>query len=469
MPVSIESTITDCLSHFDYEDAIILAEAYYAKTKTDEALNLYAHSLMQANRLLDAYDLLKREGFERTGRSRFLFARCAFGLKKLDEADCALRQESVSNNVQLYEGFDEATAGHAHVLFGKILSETNRLAQAKRQYGFAMTVNPLMWSAIRAYYQIGGEALQSLPKRTSTRRGSVGASADKSVVEWIHLMAEVQEQLSLFHCEEALSLLEHVPSIYQSLAFTLRIKGTILFELSDNKRCAEVFCELRRLYPTRIEGMENYSTALWQLQDNHRLSALATELVNSHRESPITWCVVGNLLSLQKQHESAIESFERAIQMNPRFAYAYSLLGHELTGLGNVQRAQEAFRQATIHSPNDYRSLYGQGQVYYKTEEYLNAKAVLQKAVQINSRNTVLLCQLALVEHAMNNNTEAMKHLNNALKLDPNSVVCRFHKARILFDIKEYKQAEQELNELKVLSPDEAHVFLFVGTCSQKA
>jgi anaphase-promoting complex subunit 3 len=61
-----------------------------------------------------------------------------------------------------------------------------------------------------------------------------------------------------------------------------------------------------------------------------------------------------------------------------------------------------------------------------------------------------------------------MKYLDNALKLEPNSVVCRFHKARILFDTKEYKLAEQELNELKVLSPDEAHVFFLLGRVHRK-
>lgn len=149
-----------------------------------------------------------------------------------------------------------------------------------------------------------------------------------------------------------------------------------------------------------------FSTALWQLQDHYQLSALAAELINTHRDSPVTWCVVGNSLSLQKHHEAAIEAFERAIQLNPRFAYAYSLLGHELAGLNHMAKAQESFRQATIHAPNDYRSLYGQGQVFYKTEEYFNAKAVLKKAVSINPRNTVLLCQLAVVEHAMNHHID---------------------------------------------------------------
>jgi hypothetical protein len=41
------------------------------------------------------------------------------------------------------------------------------------------------------------------------------------------------------------------------------------------------------------------------------------------------WCVLGNFCSLQKDHESAVELFQRAIQLDPTFAYGYTLAGHE--------------------------------------------------------------------------------------------------------------------------------------------
>jgi hypothetical protein len=111
----------------------------------------------------------------------------------------------------------------------------------------------MLWSSIKAYFQAGADNNTQFSKRTLTRRSSGVANTDKSIVEWFHLMTEVQEQLSQFNCEEALSLLETVPTVYQNLPFTLRIKGMVLFEIPDYKRCSEVFRELTRLYPTRIE------------------------------------------------------------------------------------------------------------------------------------------------------------------------------------------------------------------------
>lgn len=73
------------------------------------------------------------------------------------------------------------------------------------------------------------------------------------------------------------------------------------------------------------------------------------------RNEPETWCVAANCFSLEKQHETAVECLERAIRLDSRFGYAYSLLGHELIILNQLGRAAQAFRQAIVCSPNDYR------------------------------------------------------------------------------------------------------------------
>lgn len=61
-----------------------------------------------------------------------------------------------------------------------------------------------------------------------------------------------------------------------------------------------------------------------------------------------------------------------------------------------------------------------------------------------------------------------MNILNTALKFSPNNVACRYHKARLLFDMKRYADALKELQELKVLSPDEANIFFLLGRVYRK-
>lgn len=76
------------------------------------------------------------------------------------------------------------------------------------------------------------------------------------------------------------------------------------------------FSEVRELEPYRDTLMELYSTALWHQQKEVSLSALAQDMTALDRNSPSTWCVVGNCFSLQKEHQTAIRYFQRAIQVS---------------------------------------------------------------------------------------------------------------------------------------------------------
>jgi anaphase-promoting complex subunit 3 len=38
---------------------------------------------------------------------------------------------------------------------------------------------------------------------------------------------------------------------------------------------------------------------------------------------------VGNCFAFRKDHETALKNFQRAVQLDSRFAYAHTLCGHE--------------------------------------------------------------------------------------------------------------------------------------------
>lgn len=71
-----------------------------------------------------------------------------------------------------------------------------------------------------------------------------------------------------------------------------------------------------------------------------------------------TWCVNGNCFSLQKEHETAIKFLQRAIQVDPTFAYAYTLLGHEYTLTEDYDKAMSAFRSALRVDTRHYNAWY---------------------------------------------------------------------------------------------------------------
>ncbi|VDL71421.1 unnamed protein product [Nippostrongylus brasiliensis] len=254
-----------------------------------------------------------------------------------------------------------------------------------------------------------------------------------------------------------------VPPWMADLPLALHMRARIAFELTEYACARDILQKMRKMYPHRCEGMELLSTALWHLQDAHELSSLAQQLTADARSRPQTWCVAGNCFSLQRQHSKAVDCMERAIQLDPYFAYAYTLLGHELIFQEEYDRAANAFRRALEISPKDYRAWHGLGLVHLRREQMGLAQVNISKAVTINPSNRAMLCQLAQIEQALNRPERAMRLIDRALLLDPDDVACRYNRARLLFDTKRNEECVRELNELKEVSPDEAYIYHLLG------
>lgn len=99
------------------------------------------------------------------------------------------------------------------------------------------------------------------------------------IVEWIWKLSEIQRHFSCYECHEALGLLNELPLVLSQLPLSLELHGRVLVEDTQYQRAVVIFDDLYRRYPHHVEGLETYSSALWQLQDAHKLSALAADLV----------------------------------------------------------------------------------------------------------------------------------------------------------------------------------------------
>ncbi len=120
---------------------------------------------------------------------------------------------------------------------------------------------------------------------------------------------------------------------YADPAFALRDQAERAFEA------------VRNLDPYRLWDMEVYSTLLWHLQRSVKLAFLARELLAINPRSPEAWIAVGNTFSLQKERSQALTCFDRAAQLDPMCAYAFTLSGHETID-EDLQKATRLFECA---------------------------------------------------------------------------------------------------------------------------
>ena len=269
--------------------------------------------------------------------------------------------------------------------------------------------------------------------------------------------------LSHYRCEEALKIFSSITASQRETPWVLAQMGRALYEQTSYAEAERYFARIKAMSPARLEDMEVYSTILWHLKSEIDLAFLAHEILDVDRLSPQAWCAVGNSFALQRDHDQALKCFRRATQLDPKFAYAFTLQGHEHVANEEYDKAMAAYRNGIAAENRHYNAWYGLGRVYEKQGKYNVAEQHYRTAASINPTNAVLICCIGVVLEKMKNPKAALIQYAKSCELAPKSALSRFKKARVLMALQQPDQALAELNVLKDIAPDEANVHFLLG------
>ena len=269
--------------------------------------------------------------------------------------------------------------------------------------------------------------------------------------------------LSHYQCQEALQIFNSIPIPQRETPWVLAHIGRALFEQASYAEAERYFSRIKMISPARLDDMEVYSTILWHLKSEIDLAFLAHEIIDIDRQSPQAWCAVGNSFSLQRDHDQALKCFRRATQLDPKFAYAFTLQGHEHVANEEYDKALAAYRSAIAVENRHYNAWYGLGRVFEKQGKYDVAEQHYRTAATINPTNAVLICCIGVVLEKLKNPKAALLQYTRSCDLAPKSSLSRFKKARVLLALQEPGPALTELKVLKDIAPDEANVHFLLG------
>ena len=269
--------------------------------------------------------------------------------------------------------------------------------------------------------------------------------------------------LSRYRCPDAFHILGAIPQGQRETPWVLAQLGRALFEQGQYADAEKYFARIKTMAHSRLEDMEIYSTILWHQKSEIDLSYLAHEAIETDRLSPQAWCVVGNAFSLQRDHDHALRCFQRATQLNPKFAYAFTLQGHEHAANEEYDQALAAYRRGLGADRRHYNAWYGLGRVFERQGKYGLAEQHYRSAAAINPTNAVLLCCIGTVLEKLRRPQPALEAYERSVRLAPRSSLARYRKARVLVAMARPDLALVELRELKDLAPDESNVHFLLG------
>ncbi|KAK0195700.1 cell division control protein 23 [Armillaria mellea] len=169
----------------------------------------------------------------------------------------------------------------------------------------------------------------------------------------------------------AAKLLE--PNCFPKNDFLYGLRGCIMYNSHDMGAAVVEFERMLELDPWHIEYVDVYSFALHVNEGTRKLSRLSREYLLLNKDRPEVACFVGNYYSVRSYHIDAIKYFKRAVDLDPTYDTALTLMGHEYIEMKNAQAAITAYRQTLDIRRDDHRAWYGLGQAYELLSMHDNA------------------------------------------------------------------------------------------------
>ena len=129
--------------------------------------------------------------------------------------------------------------------------------------------------------------------------------------------------------------------------------------------------------------------------------------------------MLGSELRHQGQLDAAIEEYQIALQLNPRYYKTYNNLGNVLTAKGNLNEALEHYRQSRRLKQNYQPALTNEARVLAQKDRFDEAVALYKKAIEIRPSDPKSHYNLAITLSATGRLDEAIYHYQQALRFKP--------------------------------------------------
>jgi tetratricopeptide (TPR) repeat protein len=162
--------------------------------------------------------------------------------------------------------------------------------------------------------------------------------------------------------------------------------------------------------------------------------------------------------------------FRRTIKINPTYSPAYYNLGNLLQQQGKINEAISNYRQATEQQmPNPSDLHINWANALAKNREYEEAEAHLRRAIKIKPTYAPAYYNLGNLLQQQGKLNEAISNYRQALELRmPNPYDVHLNLAIALAQNREYEQALKHLNAALRINPDSPQVYYNWGRILQK-
>jgi tetratricopeptide (TPR) repeat protein len=220
------------------------------------------------------------------------------------------------------------------------------------------------------------------------------------------------------------------------------------------------------------------------------------------QEQAVSMYVDAMMLNDLNEREEAIRKLNLALEMDPKFALAYSLKGDILKDMRKYEDSANAYEQATIHDPWSFKDFFNLGNVcriikqwtraanayvaacrldpqhysahlraalcYYELEAYDNSLAYAEKAKELDPNKADPELLLGDLFEVQKDHVQAINSYRRALELEGNNPAIMISLARAYLRSGRYSSAKELLTDAISMDPDGSMGYQYLGFAQLK-
>jgi len=176
----------------------------------------------------------------------------------------------------------------------------------------------------------------------------------------------------------------------------------------------------------------------------------------------------GDVVSLNNQAEAllgtnpkkALDILEKAIELDPNYALAYSNRGYIYLELKEYRKAMQDLNKAIELDPNYAGTYNNRGSAYYKLKQSTKAIQDYNKAIELDPSYAGTYYNRGLAYTDLKQYSKAIQDYTKAIELDPSYAGTHHHSRGIAYyELKQYTKAMQDFNKAIELDPSYAPAY----------
>ncbi|MCC6160394.1 MAG: tetratricopeptide repeat protein [Deltaproteobacteria bacterium] len=198
--------------------------------------------------------------------------------------------------------------------------------------------------------------------------------------------------------------------------------GEIYRMMGDEEKAIDYYQRSLKIDRSNVKAMEQAGLVLQQLgrwgEANRWYTALAKYLPNS----PRVQFNIGRNYMMQRENRSAVPHLEKAIELSPRYASAYVLLGNAYVNMDKASEGIQSIQKALEIEPENAEARASLGNALFAVGKKKEAHEELKAALKVDPDNVTGLLGMGILAADQGHDDIAERTFARVLKQEPANV-----------------------------------------------